>query len=78
MLYFISSTLNTVFFGHAPPKPYQNHHITGRIRTLKTRIRIGEKTQIHHSTSKHNTANPPLPPPHPEHAADYRYLVFYY
>ena len=27
MLYFISSTLNTVFFGQAPPKPCQNHHL---------------------------------------------------
>ena len=27
MLYFISSTLNTVLFGQAPPKPYQNHHL---------------------------------------------------
>ena len=26
-LYFISSTLNTVLFGQAPPKPYQNHHL---------------------------------------------------
>ena len=24
--YFISSTLNIVPFGQAPPKPYQNHH----------------------------------------------------
>ena len=50
MLNFISSTLNTVLFGQAPPKPYQNHHlvkshkfINGRIRTFKTRIRLGEK-----------------------------------
>ena len=27
MLYFISSTLNIVLFGQAPPKPYQNHHL---------------------------------------------------
>ena len=27
MLYIISSTLNTVLFGQAPPKPYQNHHL---------------------------------------------------
>ena len=25
MLYFISGTPNTVLFGQAPPKPYQNH-----------------------------------------------------
>ena len=50
MLNFIFSTLNTVLFGQAPPKPQQNHHlvkshkfINGRIRTFKTRIRIGEK-----------------------------------
>ena len=27
ILYFISSTLNIVLFGQAPPKPYQNHHL---------------------------------------------------
>ena len=27
MLYFISSNLNTVLFGQAPLKPYQNHHL---------------------------------------------------
>ena len=27
MLYIISTTLNTVLFGQAPPKPYQNHHL---------------------------------------------------
>ena len=46
MLYFISSTLNTVFFGQAPPKTlskpsFRSHN--GRIRTFKTQIRIGGK-----------------------------------
>ena len=27
MLYFISSTINTVFFGQASPYPHQNHHL---------------------------------------------------
>ena len=27
MLYLISSTLNTILFGQAPPKPYQNHYL---------------------------------------------------
>ena len=50
MLYIISSTHNTVLFGPAPLKTYQNHHldpINGRIRTFQTRIRIGKKTRIH-------------------------------
>ena len=64
MLYFISSTLNTVLFVQAPPKPYQNHHLDFRshkflngrirIRTFKTQIRIGEKNRIHPDP---NTAN---------------------
>ena len=58
ILYFISSTLNTFFFGQAPPKLYQKSKpsfsslklisVNGRIRirTFKTRIQIGEKTRI--------------------------------
>ena len=37
MLYFKSSTNNTVFFGQAPPKPFRSHKlINGRIRTFKS------------------------------------------
>ena len=55
LLYFISCTLNIVLFGQAPPKPYQKSsfrsykfiHGRIRIRTFKTRIRIGKKSRIH-------------------------------
>ena len=55
MLYFISSTLNTVFFGQVPPKSKtlskpsvrSQEFIFGRIRTFQTRIRIDETARIH-------------------------------
>ena len=48
----LSSTLNTVLFEQAPPKPlkpsfWSHKSINGRIRTFKTRIRNGKKTRIH-------------------------------
>ena len=54
-VYFICSTLNTVLFVQAPPKPYQTHHLdpisllidgSGLLK-LKPGSGIGEKTRIH-------------------------------
>ena len=59
-LYFIASTCNTVLFHQALPEPYQNHYLdhislqNGRIRTFKTRIQIGEKTQIQNTARNGN------------------------
>ena len=60
ILYFISSTSNTVLFHQALPEPYQNHYLdhislqNGRIRTFKTRIQIGEKTRIQNTVRNGN------------------------
>ena len=52
-VYFTCSTLNTVLFVQAPPKPYQTHHLDpislliDGSGLLKPGSGIGEKTRIH-------------------------------